>query len=136
MTRISTKTHGTLDYITGATMTALPHMLGSTTAASRLLETAGAGAAAYSMMTDYERGLVRALPMQAHLALDIMSGVTLATFGMMMNEEKPQTRAALIGLGLFEIATAMMTEPEPADKRHGRRRRRQTFAGRLADYVS
>jgi hypothetical protein len=41
------------------------------------LQLAGARATAYSLLTDYELGLVRMPPMPAHLALDAMSGALL-----------------------------------------------------------
>jgi len=72
---VSTKTHGILDYLTGATLLAAPKALGieDEPSAARVLRMAGAGATAYSLLTDYELGLVRVLPMPLHLALDAAS---------------------------------------------------------------
>ncbi len=78
---ISTKTHGILDYLTGATLLAAPKALGieDEPSAARVLRMAGAGATAYSLLTDYELGLVKVMPMPLHLALDAASGVLLAS---------------------------------------------------------
>jgi hypothetical protein len=46
--------------------------------AALALRLAGGGATAYSLITDYELGLVRLLPMPVHLALDAMSSALLA----------------------------------------------------------
>jgi hypothetical protein len=46
--------------------------------AARALRTAGLAATAYSLITDYEFGVVRIIPMPAHLAMDAASGLLLA----------------------------------------------------------
>ena len=38
----------------------------------------GAGAIAYSLLTNYELGINRTIPMRTHLTLDIASGILLA----------------------------------------------------------
>jgi len=77
---ISTKTHGAIDYLTGAGLLAAPSLLGISDepAAARTLRAAGLAATAYSVLTDYEFGLVRVIPMPVHLAMDAASGVLLA----------------------------------------------------------
>ena len=134
MKPISTKTHGMLDYTTGAAMTVLPMMIDCSPATTALLESNGALAGAYSVLTDYELGLVRALPMPAHLAIDAFAGATLLGAAALMTNERPPIRALLAGLGLFEIAAAFMTETEPRDNTRRRRsssnRQRRSPAGR------
>ncbi len=77
---ISTRTHGAIDYATGAALLVAPGLLGISDepAASRVLRAAGAAATVYSLLTDYEFGLVRVIPMPAHLAMDAVSGVLVA----------------------------------------------------------
>ena len=77
----STKTHGVLDYLTGAALLAAPRALGleGVPSSARALQLAGGGATAYSMLTDYELGAVKLLPMRVHLALDAASGALLAS---------------------------------------------------------
>lgn len=70
-----------LDYLTGSALLAAPGLLGikDDPRAALTLRLAGGGATAYSLLTDYELGLVRLLPMPAHLALDAISGALLAS---------------------------------------------------------
>ena len=112
MIRISSKTHGLLDYVVGGAITALPFMIRCGPGAKAALHMAGFGAAAYSLLTDYERGVVKALPMQAHLTLDVLSGAGLITAAMLLDDETPQTRALLAGIGAFEIAVASVSSTE------------------------
>ena len=78
---IPTQAHGVLDYLTGSALLAAPGLLKikDNSRAARTLRLAGAGAIAYSLLTDYELGLVRLLPVPAHLALDAMSGALLVS---------------------------------------------------------
>ncbi len=78
---IPTQVHGMLDYLTGSALLAAPGLLGikDDPRAALTLRLAGGGATAYSLLTDYELGLVRLLPMPAHLALDAISGALLAS---------------------------------------------------------
>src|SRR5215218_8485710 len=108
MYRISTRVHGILDYAVGAAIAALPHMIKCKRSTKRILEAAGVGAGAYSMLTDYERGVFKVLPMETHLALDALSGAGLITAAALMSDETPSNRALLAGIGAFEIAVASM----------------------------
>lgn len=78
---IPTQVHGVLDYLTGGALLAAPGLLGlqDEPRAALALRLAGGGATIYSLLTDYELGLLKVLPMPAHLALDAMSGVLLAS---------------------------------------------------------
>ena len=75
---ISTMVHGILDYVTAPTLIALPRMLGWGQKVTWLLNGAGVGVLGYSLLTRYELGLVKVLPMKVHLAIDMASGGMLA----------------------------------------------------------
>jgi hypothetical protein len=109
MYRLSTRTHGVLDYAVGAANAALPHMMRCNRSTRRILESAGVGAGVYSMLTDYERGVLKVLPMEAHLALDAASGAGLIAAAALLRDETQRNRALLAGIGAFEIAVASMT---------------------------
>jgi len=81
MLKMSTKTHGVVDYVAGAVFAALPRALGLGPTATALLQGAGGGAFVYSALTNYELGYVRVLPMKAHLTLDALSGAVLIECG-------------------------------------------------------
>ena len=61
MRLISTRTHGVLDYLTAGALVALPRALGWSRPVTRLLTGAAAMHVGYSLATNYELGLVKAL---------------------------------------------------------------------------
>ena len=126
---ISTQTHGVLDYVTGAALMALPSLLGWRRRPAMLLEGAGALAAAYSSVTDYELSLAKLLPMKAHLTMDALSGGMLLAAALLMDDEDDDVRAIIAGVGIWEIAAALMTETEPAYERNGRGNGRSRASG-------
>ncbi len=111
---VSTKTHGILDYLTGAALLAAPKALGleDVPPSSRALKLAGGGAAAYSLLTNYELGVVKLLPMPVHLAVDAASGALLASspwlFGFARNGARYWLPHVLVGAQ--EILAAATTK--------------------------
>jgi len=77
---IPTRTHGALDYLAGGVNLALPRLLGLRDAplAALIPRLNGAAGVGYALITDYELGLVGALPVPAHLKLDAAKGVFMA----------------------------------------------------------
>ena len=62
--RLPTRMHGVLDYTLGALLIALPYVLGlGTGPQSWILQGVGAATLAYSLLTDYELGVVKRLQM-------------------------------------------------------------------------
>ncbi len=110
---IPTKVHGVLDYMTAAFLHTLPRVMGWSRPVTRLLDAAGGGATAYSLMTDYELGAVKVLPMKAHLALDALSGGALVGAALVMDDEDDDVRATLAAIGAWEIAAALLTRTTP-----------------------
>ncbi len=118
MNRIPTKLHGVADYATSAMLMAAPSALGlQSTRGGAVLRAAGGGVLALSLVTDYELGLKRLVPMRAHLALDAAVGVALATspwtLGTRWGDVREWVPALLVGLG--DIAGAAITSPTPSD---------------------
>lgn len=138
MTRISTRTHGVLDFAAAATLFALPRMLGWGGRLTGTLTAAAVGTVGYSLLTKYEFGLVPVLPMRAHLALDAAGGVALCAAPAFFPEEDDATRAALVGLGLFEVAAALLTRPVPfeAESLHMARELGQETGREAADFAA
>jgi hypothetical protein len=114
---ISTKTHGILDYLTVPTLLVLPHMLGLNKKVSTLLTGTAFGLLSYSMLTRYELGLFKLLPMKGHLAIDMLSGTMLAAapFALLNKQERTGTvTGILLGFGIFEVTTASLTQKQPS----------------------
>lgn len=106
---ISTQMHGVLDYVSAGTLLALPRMLGWGNGITNAMTVAGLTTLTYSLLTRYELGAAKVLPMQTHLALDGMSGLLLAGLPMLFPNERKES-ALLVGLGLFEVAASLLTE--------------------------
>jgi hypothetical protein len=114
---IPTSVHGVLDYVTGSALLAAPDLLGlEDELPSRVLRLAGGGAAAYSMLTDYELGVVKVIPMPAHLALDAMSGALLAASPWLFGFSGRGRRYWLphVAVGAFELLAAATTKTRPS----------------------
>ncbi len=112
---ISTMVHGILDYVTAPTLIALPRILGWDQKVTLLFNGTGVGVLAYSVLTRYELGLVKVLPMKVHLAIDMASGGMLALSPFILlkkRERNVATTATLVGLGLYEIAAGLLTQTQ------------------------
>jgi hypothetical protein len=123
---ISTRTHGILDYLTAAKLATLPGMLGFSERTTRALQMMAIGKLCYSMLTDNELGLVRLLPMKAHLAMDALNGVALAALPYLLDEDDAAARAVCIGAGLMELSSAAMTQTQPSARNYPREAARGT----------
>ena len=108
---ISTKAHGVLDYLTIATFITLPRVMGWSRGLTQGMTLLGLGKLGYTLMTRHELGLVKKLPMQAHLALDAAGGAALCAMPMLLGDEDDcGAQAACCSLGLFDIAAAPLTQ--------------------------
>ena len=77
---IPTKLHAPLDYIVGVALIAAPWILqfSEHTAATVIPVVLGIGLIAYSLLTNYELGVLRVVPMSVHTLFDIGAGAVLA----------------------------------------------------------
>lgn len=77
---IPTRLHAPLDYIVGAALIAAPWIFqfSEHTAATVIPIVLGIGLIAYSLVTDYELGVWRVVPMSVHTLFDIVAGAFLA----------------------------------------------------------
>jgi hypothetical protein len=118
---IPTRVHGVIDYLTGALLVAAPWLLGFAdgSAAQWVPIILGAMVLMQSLVTDYELGVARLLPMPAHLILDALNGVVLAAspwlFGFAERVWVPH-----VVIGLLEIVVSLLTvkDREPAASGH------------------
>jgi hypothetical protein len=77
---IPTKFHAPLDYIVGVALIASPWIFqfSEHTAATVVPIVLGIGLIAYSLITDYERGVWKLAPMAVHNLIDVVAGAFLA----------------------------------------------------------
>jgi hypothetical protein len=103
-----------LDYGMGALLIVAPWLLGFADGGPEMWVPIllGAGVIVYSLLTDYELGVARAIPMSTHLALDAAGGVLLAAspwlFGFADDVWVPH-----LVLGILEIGASLMTRTRP-----------------------
>ena len=111
---ISTRTHGVLDYVVGALLIVVPYILGFAdgTAAQWVPQLLGLVAIGGGMLTDYELGVMRVIPMPTHLMLDIGAGALLALSPWLFDFADRVFWPHLI-VGLMEIGAGMTTRTVP-----------------------
>jgi hypothetical protein len=114
---IPTKAHGAVDMATGPALIAAPTLLkmNGNTGATIPPRVVGAAATAYALLTDYEFGLKRVLPMRAHLGLDVAAGVALAATPFLTGAWRNGLRHWLphTVIGAQELALALTTKERP-----------------------
>jgi hypothetical protein len=117
---VSTKVHAVFDYTVGLLLVISPWTFDFARgdAAVWIPVLVGAGTLSYSLMTDYERGVVRRLPMPLHLALDIVGGVLLAVAPWLFGFAGYVWAPHLI-FGSFAIVLALTTWRTPAVTANG-----------------
>jgi hypothetical protein len=114
MKPLSTRAHGLLDYSSVVAFLVAPDWLGWGAGPRRLLRRAAAATLAYSLFTRYELGLIRLLPMPAHLALDAGQAALLCSAAAFLRGERRAIRAAILGVGLGELAIVAFSRRRPS----------------------
>jgi hypothetical protein len=112
---IPTRVHGVLDYVTAGVLIAAPSLLGFRKNGMQtwLPIALGVGTIGYSVLTDYELGLFKIIPMPMHLALDAANGALLAASPWLFGFAE-EIAAPHLGLGLFEIVVTASSRATPA----------------------
>ena len=113
---IPTSLHGALDYLASGVNFAFPRLLGLRDAPSAVLvpRIDGVAGASYSLLTDYELGAFKVLPMPAHLAFDAAKGVFLATSPWLFGFAKKGTRYWLphVLMGTTDVLAAITSKTD------------------------
>lgn len=111
---IPTRIHGPVDYVVGVILIIAPWLFGFANggAAMWIPMLLGVAVIVYSLLTDYEWGMARALSMPAHLWLDGLGGLLLLVspwlFGFAGTVWVPH-----VIVGLLEIGAALCTQLAP-----------------------
>jgi hypothetical protein len=120
---VDTTLHGVVDYTAGATLLSVfPKLAGvEGTRSARQIRTAGAIHTGYSALTDYPLGVVKAIPYQAHLALDALGALALAATPFVTGQFRKGRRHWLphVALALFEFASLAISDPTGYGDYHG-----------------
>jgi hypothetical protein len=82
---IPTTAHGLADYIVGLIVMGFPFLFGWTGASRVTFATLGILVICYSLLTDYELGLVRVLRIRFHLLLDALFGLAMLAAPMLLH---------------------------------------------------
>lgn len=116
---ISTRTHGTMDYLIGILLILAPFVLGFATGGPEMWVPIIIGAAIilYSLITGYELGVSNVISMPTHLWLDMIGGLVLALSPWIFGFSDIVFWPHLI-VGVLEIGTALMTERVPHRQPH------------------
>lgn len=111
---ITTRTHGYLDYIVGIALILAPFIFGFATGGPEMWVpiALGIGAIVYSMVTNYELGVVKSLPMRTHLTLDLVSGLFLAVSPWLLDYAHIVWVPHVL-VGLLEVGAALTTQTVP-----------------------
>ena len=114
---IPTWMHGMLDYPISILLMVLPWVGGFANGGLAQWIPVGAGVAmlGLSAMTAYEAGLIRTIPMTAHLAVDAVMGILLAASPWLFGFANVVSIPFVI-LGLGEFGAAIMTQTKPAHR--------------------
>ncbi|WP_090156516.1 SPW repeat domain-containing protein [Dyadobacter soli] len=110
---LSTSMHAKIDYIAGIIFFASPWIFGFTESvpATWTVIAVAATALTMSLFTDYEGGIVRSIPMWAHLIVDLVSGALLAASPWLFGFAEQVYLPHLV-MGLFEVSVGLLTSEQ------------------------
>ena len=120
MRSISTRMHGVFDYLIGAYLVLMPFVFGYATAIGGpetwLPIAAGLSIICYSLLTNYELGVIRRLDMRAHLWLDGITGFTLLISTVFVGSLDPTIWATHLSAGVLLLVAAFITDRQPQSR--------------------
>lgn len=116
MRLIPTRVHGIVDYLTGVLLIALPWLLGFADGGTAQWVSVIVGVAVLGLaaMTDFEVGLMRIVPMPAHLMVDLGTGLFLAVSPWLLGFSNRVWLPFLL-IGAFEVIASLTTHRTPED---------------------
>lgn len=117
---LSTRAHGTIDYLSAAMLVAGPRAMGWEPRLVSALDVLAGATVAYSLLTDYELGAVRLVPMPAHLALDGLNAATTLALPRLLGLRDRRIAGCLVAVAAFELAVTLATRTAPEAARRAR----------------
>lgn len=120
---INTKTHSLLDYLEGFLLFCSPWLFGFATGGPKMAIPliVGATVPIISMLTKYEGGLIRVIPMRVHLTLDAISGLFVASSPWIFAFQD-EVYLPHVLFGGFQFIAALLTDGKPYQHSYNPRR--------------
>ena len=108
--RLSRKVHGIIDYLCAIVLFASPKLFhfGDQNIAPQVAVTMGVIVFFYSLITDYELGVIRMVPFSGHLLFDFVAGVTLLASPLHFHIEG-NAAVVFFVVGAIQIASVFIT---------------------------
>jgi hypothetical protein len=108
---IPTKVHGFLDYLVGLLLITAPWLFGfaAVSPASLIAIALGTITVFYSLITNYELGIIPLISFKVHLILDLLSGAILFCAPWIFNFSE-YVRWPHVTLGLLEIIVVLLSK--------------------------
>lgn len=108
---IDTRTHGIIDYATGALLIIAPYLFGFATGGIEqwLPQILGAMVIIMSLLTNYELSAAKVIPLKVHLGVDIIGGLLLAASPWLFGFASVIWWPHLL-VGLMEVVVPLMTK--------------------------
>jgi hypothetical protein len=115
-------THNVLDYVLGAVLVFSPYIFGFSDIfpARNLFLVMGFALIGYSLLTDYRYSVFKVIPLGAHMALDVVLGLSLIFVPSIVGYRPLLTGfqyAIHLIFGLGAIALVTLTQPKTTRKR-------------------
>lgn len=116
---IPTKVHGVLDYVVAVALLLAPMIFGFQEvggAAVVIPMVLGVGLFVYSLLTNYEWGVFKTIPMPVHLTFDVVASLFLALspwlFGFADQAMNVWLPHVLVGITVIIVVLCSKTQPE------------------------
>jgi hypothetical protein len=108
--RLSGKVHGVIDYLCAITLFASPKLFhfGDQNIAPQAAMVLGAVVLFYSLITDYELGVIRMMPFSGHLLCDFVAGIALLGAPWHFHIDGKASVAFFV-VGAIQIASVFIT---------------------------
>jgi hypothetical protein len=110
---IPTRVHAVLDYLFGVLFLVLPHLLEWSPTATWLMMSIGLGILVLSLLTNYELGVLKWIPVPFHLGVDLLVGLVLLGASLLTLREATSAPAGYLILGLVFLIVALLTNTQP-----------------------
>lgn len=112
---ISPEVHGIIDYATAVALPMVPRMMGFDKTVTHVHDAVAGSVGLMAAATQQMPGVVHAVPLKAHLAIDGMTGAGLLAAAAFMDEEDATARFCTGVVGAFLLMQALFTRTSATD---------------------